>query len=99
MATAPTSISIEEGVTSMLSIDRSTRGKIGWGIFAVVAATYVVTQHLEHLPTALPYLFLLACPLMHIFMHHGHGHGGHQHGAPGPSDLATSEKAKGHAIR
>jgi hypothetical protein len=23
----------------------------------------------------LPYLLLLACPLMH-FMHHGHGHGG-----------------------
>jgi hypothetical protein len=23
----------------------------------------------------LPYLLLAACPLMHIFMHHGHGHG------------------------
>jgi hypothetical protein len=27
---------------------------------------------------ALPLLFLLACPLMHVFMHHGHGH--HHHG-------------------
>jgi hypothetical protein len=26
----------------------------------------------------LPYLILLACPLMHLFMHRGHG--GHQHG-------------------
>jgi len=26
----------------------------------------------------LPFLFLLACPLMHMFMHRGHGgHGGH----------------------
>ena len=26
----------------------------------------------------LPYLFLLACPLMHLFMHHGHeAHGSH----------------------
>jgi hypothetical protein len=26
----------------------------------------------------LPYLLLLACPLMHLFLHHGHGghHGG-----------------------
>jgi hypothetical protein len=22
-----------------------------------------------------PYLFVLACPLMHLFMHHGGGHG------------------------
>jgi hypothetical protein len=25
----------------------------------------------------LPWLLLAACPLMHVFMHHGHG--GHQH--------------------
>lgn len=30
---------------------------------------YFLTQHLEHLAVALPYLFLLACPLMHIFGH------------------------------
>jgi hypothetical protein len=27
----------------------------------------------------LVWLPLLACPLMHLFMHGGHGHGGHQH--------------------
>jgi hypothetical protein len=27
----------------------------------------------------LPFLLFLACPLMHLFMHHGHGgHGGHE---------------------
>jgi hypothetical protein len=27
----------------------------------------------------LPFLFLLACPLLHLFMHGGHGsHGGHR---------------------
>ena len=35
---------------------------------------YLLTQHLEHLAVALPYLILLACPLMHIFGHGGHGH-------------------------
>jgi hypothetical protein len=30
---------------------------------------------------ALPFLLLAACPLMHLFMHHGHGgQGGHSHG-------------------
>jgi hypothetical protein len=24
--------------------------------------------------SALPYLLLMACPLMHLFMHGGHGH-------------------------
>lgn len=33
--------------------------------------------HGAHLLGAAPYLLLLACPLMHIFMHSGHG--GHHH--------------------
>jgi hypothetical protein len=36
---------------------------------------YLLTEHKEHLAVALPYIFLLACPLMHLF---GHGHG-HRH--------------------
>ncbi|MDD2920638.1 DUF2933 domain-containing protein, partial [Rhodoferax sp.] len=35
---------------------------------------------------ALPYLLLAACPLMHVFMHHGHG--GHDH-PPGKSAAPT----------
>jgi hypothetical protein len=31
----------------------------------------------------LPFLLLLACPLMHLFMHHGHGgHGRHDDASP-----------------
>jgi hypothetical protein len=33
----------------------------------------------------LPWLFLAACPLMHMFMHHGHG-GHHHRGGKGESD-------------
>jgi hypothetical protein len=29
----------------------------------------------------LPFLLLLACPLMHLFMHHGHGGHGNQNGS------------------
>jgi len=37
---------------------------------------YLLTEHPTHIGQALPYLFLLACPLMHAF---GHRHGGHGH--------------------
>ena len=47
----------------------------GVALILVSAAVsyYLLTVHLAHLAVALPYLFLLACPLMHIFGHkHGH---------------------------
>jgi len=41
-----------------------------------VAGFYLLTEHTAHVFGVLPYLFILACPLMHLFMHHGHhGHG------------------------
>ncbi len=46
--------------------------------FLAMAAFFLFTEHRAHLLGILPYLFLLACPLMHLFMHHGHGeNGGH----------------------
>ena len=30
-------------------------------------------EHRVHVLAALPFLILLACPLMHLFMHGGHG--------------------------
>ena len=46
--------------------------------FLAVAGFFLFTEHRAHVLGVLPYLFLLACPLMHLFMHHGHGaHGGH----------------------
>lgn len=53
----------------------------------VVGGFYLVTEHRAHLLGALPYLFLLACPLMHLVMHKGHGHGGqnrHRHDSQHP---------------
>lgn len=43
----------------------------------------IYTGHSAHLLGAVPYLLLLLCPLMHIFMH---GHGGHHHGHDESSD-------------
>lgn len=49
-------------------------------IFAIIALVLLWGEHKVHLLGALPWLVLLACPLIHIFMHDGHGgHGGHRH--------------------
>ncbi|RTL51755.1 MAG: DUF2933 domain-containing protein [Bradyrhizobiaceae bacterium] len=46
--------------------------------FAVIAGVLMFTEHRAHVLGALIWLPLLACPLMHMFMHHGHGsHDGH----------------------
>ena len=44
--------------------------------FLVIAGYFLVTEHRAHVATAVPYLawlLLLACPLMHMFMHGSHG--------------------------
>jgi hypothetical protein len=58
--------------------------------FAPVAAFYVLREHWGHAFGVLPHLILLACPLMHLFMHHGHGHGGG--GQHAGSDRGTAAK-------
>lgn len=45
--------------------------------FAAIAVFFLITEHRAHLVGFVPYLpflFLLACPLMHFFHHGGHGH-------------------------
>ena len=47
-------------------------------VFCVIALMLLWGEHKVHILGALPWLILLLCPLMHIFMHGGHGK--HQHG-------------------
>ena len=57
-----------------------SRYAIGLVVFGAVAAYFLLSEHRAHFFGALPFLLLLACPLMHMFMHGGHaGHGG-RHG-------------------
>ncbi len=50
--------------------------------FLAIAAFFLITEHTAHVFGALPYLLLAACPLMHLFMHHGHGgHGSDDDGS------------------
>jgi cell division protein FtsW (lipid II flippase) len=55
------------------------RSKTNWALigFIAVGAVFLLTEHRAHLLGILPFLIVLACPLMHLFHHHGHG----SHGA------------------
>ena len=45
--------------------------------FLGIAAFFLLTKPQAYAWGALPYLLLLACPLLHFFMHGGHGRGRH----------------------
>jgi hypothetical protein len=65
----------------------SSRWGVGCLVLAAVATWFLWQEHRAHMLGALPYVILLACPLMHVFMHRGHhGHHSHTRGArPGPT--------------
>jgi len=48
-------------------------------VIGIIGLVFLFNNHTSHVLIALPYLILLACPLMHLFMHKGHG--GHEHGS------------------
>ena len=59
---------------------------IFWG-FLLIAAYFLLTEHRAHVFQYLPFLLVLACPLMHFF----HGHGDHR-----GTDPKGSPKGDGH---
>lgn len=47
-----------------------------WG-FVLIAAYFLLTEHRAHVVQFLPFVLVLACPLLHLF--HRHGGRGHRH--------------------
>lgn len=62
--------------TEPSSFWRSRYG-VGLVVLGSVAGYFLWTEHRAHLAGALPYILLLSCLVMHLFMHHGHGHDSH----------------------
>jgi hypothetical protein len=59
---------------------------------AAIALFFVLREHWGHMLGLVPYLILLACPLMHLFHHHGGHHSGHdEHDAK--KDLGSETSA------
>jgi hypothetical protein len=61
-----------------------------WRMLATAIAAggvfYVLREHWAHAIGLAPYLLFLACPLMHLFMHHGHKH------SPGAGGAESTKK-------
>ena len=70
-----------------------SRYAIGLLVLGAVAAYFLLSEHRAHFFGALPFLLLLACPLMHMFMHGGHGGhgGGHRDHADGKRGASSPE--------
>ncbi len=66
------------------------KGLAALGLIAA-ASYFLFVEHREHVFEFLPYLILLLCPLMHVFMHGGHG----RHGEKDHSGKDHSGKSHG----
>lgn len=72
-----------------------SRYAIGLLVLGAIATYFLLSEHRAHFFGALPFLLLLACPLMHVFMHHGHGAHAHHRGPGEPQagpDKSDQEK-------
>ena len=64
----------DEGPAPRRSFWSSPYGLVLCG-FLIIAGFFLLTEHTAHVFGVLPFLLVLACPLMHLFMHHTHrGH-------------------------
>ena len=76
------------------------RERSTWALLAFlgIAGFFLLTEHRAHLFGVLPYLLLLACPLIHLFGHGGHsgdGGGGAQGGHSGHDDTTGLRSGAG----
>lgn len=61
--------------------------------FLAMGGALLFTEHRAHVLGLLPWLFIFACPLLHMFGHGGHG--SHGHGRSGPPNDQPRSDARG----
>jgi hypothetical protein len=82
-----------ESPQSATRASRSGRGTIAFTVMLAIAAFFLVSEHRAHVLGFLPYLLILACPLMHLLHHGGHGgHGSGGHSRPRPGEDASGKR-------
>lgn len=87
-----------ENPIAMRKMIHAKRGKRFWALTALcvslgIVAVVLAITHWRHVWPQWPFLLLLACPLMHLFMHHGHGaHDMPRMAAPTGTDPTSSDE-------
>src|SRR5260221_14559995 len=84
----------------------ATSPNLSFGAYLPPAAYFFFFLMIRRPPrsTLFPYttlfrsLLLAACPLMHLFMHRGHGHGGHDHADRKSTRLNSSHTVISYAV-
>lgn len=80
--------------------DTNSHSRTWWAFagFIAIAVFFLFTEHRAHLFGILPFLFLLACPFLHMFGHDGHGGHGDNTRAPNEKhDEPSSSRGHQHA--
>lgn len=74
-----------------------SRSRSNWVLlgFLAIAGFFLLTEHRAHLFGWLPFLFLLACPLLHLG-HRGHGHSEHDSAAERKPGWRSQQGAPSH---
>ena len=67
--------------------------RFNWGLIAVIAIIgyFLISEHRAHFINYLPFVLLLACPLVYMFMHGDHD----SHGDQGQDNKSIAKKDKG----
>ena len=55
------------------------RSNLALVAFLGIGGYFLWTEHQAHVIAALPWVLIIGCLVMHLFMHGGHGHGGSGH--------------------
>jgi hypothetical protein len=81
-------INLKEGPDRAATNFWTSRAFLIFLAFGAMGTVLLWSEHRAHLLGALPFLFLLACPLLHIFGGHGsHGvHGSNKSESPSDSE-------------
>lgn len=66
---------------------------LGFCLFLAIAIFFLWEEHRAHILGAVPYVLLLLCPFIHLFMHRGHG--GHGAGSAGHGGQAHRQQQGG----
>ena len=71
------------------------RTQLTLAVFLAIAAYFLWTEHEAHVIEFLPWILIVGCVGMHLFMHGGHSHGG-GHGHDHDGDREAKNRLADH---